>query len=184
MSDYLELPLDIGQDVRVAKDVIFTQSHQVHLGNHVSIDSGFYCTTALMIGDYVHISPHVAVIGGSKGRLEIGDFCFISVGANIVCASEEFHGRGLVGPCIPTKYKDKIIIAPVCFEPFSGILASSVVGPGVTLGMGSILGANSYLKEDTAPWTIYVGSPARPIKRRESVNCIRYAKAMGYEYVV
>ena len=39
--------------------------------------------------------------------------------------------------------------------------------PGVTLQEGAILGANSLLTNDAEPWTIYVGSPARPVKTRE-----------------
>ena len=39
--------------------------------------------------------------------------------------------------------------------------------PGVTFGEGSILGANSLATKDLEPWTIYVGSPARPVKKRK-----------------
>jgi galactoside O-acetyltransferase len=48
--------------------------------------------------------------------------------------------------------------------------------PGVTLAEGSILGANSLLTKDTEPWTIYVGSPAKPVKLREKEIIINYSK--------
>jgi putative colanic acid biosynthesis acetyltransferase WcaF len=38
--------------------------------------------------------------------------------------------------------------------------------PGVTFGEGAILGANSLAVKNLEPWTIYVGSPAKPIKKR------------------
>ena len=46
--------------------------------------------------------------------------------------------------------------------------------PGVTLAEGSILGANSLLTKDTEPWTIYVGSPAKPIKIRRRDIILNY----------
>jgi galactoside O-acetyltransferase len=47
---------------------------------------------------------------------------------------------------------------------------------------GSVLGANSFLKSDTEPWTIYAGSPAKPIKTRKSTKMIEYARELGYEF--
>jgi acetyltransferase-like isoleucine patch superfamily enzyme len=46
---------------------------------------------------------------------------------------------------------------------------------------GSVLGANSLLKESTEPWTIYVGSPARPIKIRDKESILKSARKLGYE---
>ena len=171
-----------GQDVVIDSMTRFTRPELVCIGNHVAIDWGFYCTTALTIGDYVHISPHVAVIGGAGTALTIEDFCFVSVGARMVCASEEFNGAGLVGPIIPDEFKDNQIIRPIVLRRFSGVCANSVVLPGVVMAEGSVLGANSLLKESTEPWTIYAGSPARPIKSRRQDRMYDYAKKLGYDY--
>lgn len=170
----------IGEDVIIHSNVEMLGDCKI--GNHVAIDSGFYCTPNLTIGDYVHISPHVAVIGGMKSNLVIEDFCFVSVGTKIVCASEEFMGEGLIGPIIPQEYKDNTVYGTVILKRFSGICASSTVLPKVTMAEGSILGANSLLKEDTEPWTIYVGSPARPIKKRKKDRMYDYASRLGYSY--
>jgi acetyltransferase-like isoleucine patch superfamily enzyme len=171
-----------GQDVVIDTMTRFTRPDQVHIGNHVAIDWGFYCTTALTIGDYVHISPHVAVIGGAGTALTIEDFCFVSVGVKMICGSELFKGDGLIGPLIPEEFVDLQDLRPVVLQRFSGVCANSVVLPGVTMAVGSVLGANSLLKTSTEPWTIYAGSPARPIQSRRSDTMIEYAKRMGYEY--
>ena len=171
-----------GLDVFISKNAEITRSELCTIGNHVAIDSGFYCTTQLSIGDYVHISPHVAVIGGKKTGLFIEDFCFISVGAKMVCGSEMFYGDGLIGPLIPDELKDQQKLEPIYLKRFSGVCANSVVLPGVTMAEGSVLGANSMLKKDTEPWTIYAGSPARPIKVRKKMVMYQYAKRLGYEY--
>lgn len=171
----------IGTDVVIDANTRFTRPNLVSIGNHVGIDWGFYCTTALTVGDYVHISPHVAVIGGGKTGLTVGDFCFISVGAKMVCGSEQFHGAGLIGPLIPEEFKDEQILEPIVMQAFSGVCANSVVMPGVVMAEGSILGANSFLNASTEPWTIYAGSPARPIKSRRGDIMKQYARELGYD---
>lgn len=172
----------IGEDVFIHEYVNITRPELVEIGNHVAIDFGFVCTTALKIGDYVHISPHVSVIGGKKTSLNIESFCFISTGARMICGSDLFQGDGLIGPMIPDIYKDRQILEPINLRRFSGVCANSVVMSGVTMAEGSVLGANSFLKNDTEPWTIYAGSPAKPIKARKSIKMIEYARELGYEF--
>ena len=43
-----------------------------------------------------------------------------------------------------------------------------VVLPGVTIGEGAVVGANSLVTKDLKPWTVYKGSPARETARRDS----------------
>lgn len=172
----------IGNDVIISKNVEITRPELCSIGNHVAIDSGFYCTTQLTVGDYVHISPHVAVIGGKSTGLVVGDFCFISVGAKMVCGTELFQGAGLIGPLIPDHLADDKLLEPIVLERFSGVCANSVVLSGVTMAEGSVLGANSFLKTDTEPWTIYAGNPAVPIRAREKTTMYKNAKELGYTY--
>lgn len=171
-----------GTDVIIHKTAEITRPELCVIGNHVAIDYGFYCTTELVIGDYVHISPHVSVIGGKKTGLFIEDFCFVSAGAKLICGSETFEGNGLIGPVIPDEFKETQILLPITMKRFAGVCANSTVMPGITMAEGSILGANSFLKEDTEPWTIYAGSPAKPIKTRKSILPYQYAQKLGYTY--
>ena len=92
----------MGDDVYINEITSISRPNLVKIGNHVAIDFGFVCTTELQIGDYVHISSHVSVIGGKNTSLIIEDFCFISTGARMICGSEKFQGDGLIGPLIPT----------------------------------------------------------------------------------
>ena len=100
----------------------------------------------------------------------------------MICGSDLFQGDGLIGPMIPDEYKDNQILEPINLKRFSGVCANSVVMSGVVMSEGSILGANSFLKESTEPWTIYAGSPARPIKKRKKEKMYSFAKEMGYEF--
>jgi galactoside O-acetyltransferase len=52
--------------------------------------------------------------------------------------------------------------------------------PGITLAEGSVVGSNSVLTKDTEPWTIYVGSPAKPVGKRDKEIILKNAKELGY----
>jgi len=53
--------------------------------------------------------------------------------------------------------------------------------PGITLAEGSVVGAGSVLTKDTEPWTVYVGSPAKPVSIRDPELALKGAKSLGYE---
>ena len=169
-----------GKDFYIHSDVYIKNPENAVFGDHVAIDKGFYCTTRLNVGDYVHIAPYSIVIGGSSASLVMKDFSGLSAGCKIVCASDDFASGYLMNPQVPEKYR-KVINKPVIFERFSCVGVNSVVLPGVTLAEGSVVGANSLLTKSTEPWTIYVGSPARPIKSRPKDFAYDLIKELGYE---
>ena len=43
---------------------------------------------------------------------------------------------------------------------------NATILPGVHIGDGAIIGANSVIGSDVDPYTIVVGNPARPIRKR------------------
>jgi len=169
-----------GVDVRIDDWVRITRPELVDIGNHVAIDFGFFCSTRMQIGDYVHISPHVSVVGGSEGLLAIADFVTISSGSRLICNGETFSGEGLVGPFIPKELRDTLKCAPIRLERFCGIASNVVVFAGCLVAEGSVVGAGSVLTKSTEPWTVYAGAPARPIKRRRADAMKAHAKKMGY----
>jgi len=48
------------------------------------------------------------------------------------------------------------------------IAAEAFVGPGVVVGEGAVLGARGVTVKNLAPWSIYVGNPARLVRRRRN----------------
>lgn len=164
-----------GIDFYMHKDVHISNAETAKFGDHVAIDKGFYCTTQINIGDYVHIGPYVSIIGGAKSKIILKDFAFISVGTKIVAGSDDYTDSNLMGPLIPDKFK-KLILTTITFEKFSGCGANCTILPGITLSEGSILCAGSLLNKDTKPWTIYAGNPARPIKTRDKDKILEQEK--------
>lgn len=147
------------------------------IGAHNAIDAFFYCTVPLEIGNYIHISSHVSVIGGPDTKLVMEDFSFIATGSRIICAGEDYTHDGLIGPLIPDDMKE-CHYKPVIFEKYSGVGANCTILPGVRLAEGSVVGANSLVTKDTEPWGVYVGSPAKLVKRRKHENIHGYAEKL------
>jgi acetyltransferase-like isoleucine patch superfamily enzyme len=160
------------------KDIEIKLSHKV--GNHTAIDKGFYCTTQLEIGDYVHIGPYVTCIGGKEGLFILRGFNNVMAGARIVCGSDRFDDSGLFGAMIPSEYKGTQIIAPVIMEEFSNIGTNAIVLPGSTLRRGVLLTAGSLLIGDTEEWGVYKGNPAVLVKKIDSAKILNNARKLGY----
>lgn len=170
----------IGNDVRISDLCIISRPELVEIGDHVAIDAWTYISTKAILGNYIHIAPSVSIIGGGPALLVMEDFTNIGSGSRIVCASDDFL-QGLISPVVPIEHRT-VINKPVIFKRYSTLGVNCSVLPGVTLGEGSIIGANSLVTKDTEPWTVYGGSPARPLKIREKDRIIESAKKlMNYE---
>lgn len=56
--------------------------------------------------------------------------------------------------------------APISIGDHAWVAADAFVGPGVRVGEGAVLGARASAFSDLAPWTVHVGTPARPLRAR------------------
>jgi dTDP-4-amino-4,6-dideoxy-D-glucose acyltransferase len=181
MVDYKYKKLKkVGEDVRVSKLAVISRPELVEIGNHVAIDMWTYISTQAILGDYIHIAPSVSIIGGAPALIVMEDFTNIGSGSRIVCASDDFT-QGLISPVVPLEHR-MVINKPVIFKRYSTLGVNCTILPGVTLGEGSIVGAGSVVTKDTEPWTVYAGSPAKPIRMRDSKQILESAKKlMNYE---
>jgi acetyltransferase-like isoleucine patch superfamily enzyme len=169
----------IGDDVWVDNDVTIKEDCDL-CNSHIAIDKGFYCTTKIYIGDYVHIGPYVTIIGGKEGSFKALGFNNIMAGARIICGSDRFDDSGLFGAMIPKELKGVQIIEPVVMEEFSNIGTNAIVMPGSILRKGVLLTAGSLLIGDTEEWGVYKGNPAILVKKIEPTKIIENAKKLGY----
>ena len=154
----------IGDDVLISERAEIKRPELCRVGNHVAIDSGFYCTTALSVGDYVHIGPYVTCIGGKEGMFELHGYNNVMAGARIICCSDRFDDSGLFGALIPEHLKGRQMKAPVVMERFSNVGTNAIVLPGTTLREGVLVAAGSLIMGDTVPWGVYKGNPAKLVK--------------------
>ena len=107
----------------------------------------------LEIGDEVTIGPGVQLY--SLGKITIGSGCMISYGAHFCAGTHDYTKVNL--PLVKPEIKLGEGIW-VCSEAF--------IGPGVTVGAFSIIGARAVLFKSFEAFSIIGGNPARRIKER------------------
>lgn len=170
----------LGEDVYIDSDVLVKKDVTIE-GSHVAIDKGFYCTTDISIGNYIHIGPYVTIIGGKEGYFTAKGFNNIMAGVRIICGSDRFDDSGLFGAMIPKELNGTQIIKPVIMEEFSNIGTNAIVLPGSILRRGVLLTAGSLLMGDTEEWGVYKGNPAVLVKKINPDKIIENAKKLGYD---
>jgi putative colanic acid biosynthesis acetyltransferase WcaF len=89
------------------------------------------------------------------GPVQIGSRTTVSQGAHL-CAGTHDHRRASM----------PLVRATISIGDDVWIAADAFVGPGVTVGTGAILGARGVAMRDLAPWKIYAGNPAVPVRER------------------
>jgi len=172
--------LELGNNVIIDQFTKIKRPELVTIKDNNAIDFGFYCTTKLNIGSYVHIGPYVTIIGGKESEFTAKGFNNIMAGARIICGSDRFDDSGLFGAMIPEEYKGKQIIKPVIMEEFSNIGTNAIVMPSSILRKGVLLTAGSLLMGDTEEWGVYKGNPAVLVKKIDPKKIIENAKKLGY----
>ena len=164
-----------GIDVFISDMSVFSRPHLIELGNHVAIDQFVTITTQAEIGDYVHIAPCCTIIGGAEAKVIMKEHSGMAAGARVIASGADFNSGHLTNPQVPKEFRKELKENTVVFEKYSILGTNAVVLPGVTLGEGSIVGANSVVTKDTEPWKIYVGSPAKPVKDREKGDIEKFS---------
>jgi len=161
-----------------------------HMGEGVLIDVGVCIQNpkAVSLGDYTLLSNYVTIEGGNGvtigkrvhvaaysliqglGTIKIGDYVNISTGSKIYSGTSTYEGgKRMSSPMLPVEQnyvkKGMVMIGK---DAFLGV--GTIVMPGVTIGEGAIVGAGALVLGDIPPWTIAVGVPAKPVKRRPPLN--------------
>lgn len=170
----------IGQDVIVWPMAQIVTPEVITLGNSVIIsDFVIICGgEKIEIGSFVHIAPFCSISGG--GTLIMEDFSGLSGGVRVYTGTDDYSGASLTNPTVPQSYR-KPVRSSVIIKKHAIIGANTVVLPNVTIGEGVAVGANSLVNRDCEPWTIYAGSPARPIKPRPKEVMLALEKKLREE---
>jgi acetyltransferase-like isoleucine patch superfamily enzyme len=155
----------VGQDVTVWPMARIVGRGAISIGDSVIVDDFAFVVggSRTDIGSFIHIASFVSITGGGEFVME--DFSGISSGSRVYTGNEDYLGGCLTNPTVPAPYR----VARRSFVRVGRhaiVGANSVILPGVTLGEGCVVGAGSLVNRDCEPWTVYVGSPARPLKAR------------------
>ncbi len=110
------------------------------------------------INDYVHITAMEKVVIGNN--VLIASKVYISDCSHGIYSGPGEHSSPLIPPN-SRSYQSK----PVILEDNVWLGEFVSVLPGVSIGKGTIVGANSVVSKDLPPFVIAVGIPAVPIKK-------------------
>ncbi len=155
----------IGININISRNTCFYFPEKIEIGDNVRIDDFCILSGDIKIGNYVHIAAFCGLFG--SGGIEMKDFSGLSSRVSIYSASDDYLGEFLTGPCIPIEYR-RITEGKVTLEKHALVGTGATILPGVTIGIGSALGAMSLLNKSTLDWKIYTGVPAKPIKDRKN----------------
>lgn len=111
----------------------------------------------LEVGYKSCIGPRVNIY--NKAKVIIGDNVVISQESEICTASHDIKS-----PSMNLIKKDIIIKNKVW------VCAQAFIGPGVTIGEGSVIGARGVLFKEVNPWEVWCGNPAKFAKKRIILN--------------
>ena len=135
----------------------FARPECADIGNNVFLGEGFHISVAvsLKIGDGVIVGPIMIIMGG--------DHDFSQIGKRL---HEVHEGINL----------------PIVIEKDVWIGAAVMILKGVTIGEGSIIGAGSMVIKDIPPYSVSIGTPARPVKKRFSdEELVRHLELLKYD---
>ncbi len=144
--------IDIADDVTMGRRLVIevfdeyrgqSFSPSVKIGNYVHI------------GDYSHLSCANAII--VKDNVRMGRKVFITDNAHGATDRSLLDMRPNMRPLVSK--------GPVVIEENAWIGEMACIMPGVTIGRGAIVGANSVVTHDVPPYSMVAGCPARVIKQ-------------------
>lgn len=154
----------LGKNISVSKKASLYHTNVMEIGDNSRIDDFCLITGKVILGRNVHIAPYCNVDGGDKG-IYFGDFSGLAYACHAITRSDDYSGNSLTNPTVPNEFKTSIN-EKINIGKHAILGAMSMILPGVNIGVGSSVGANSLITKDTEDWTMYFGSPAKKIKKR------------------
>ena len=135
----------------------------------------------ILVGDFTYIADsdfesHVThFYPWSKDTLMIGKFCQIAAGIEFVMNDANHQMNAVTTFPFYTLAGWEMNTPDPSEMPFKGntvigndvwIGQNAVILPGVHVGDGAVIGANSVVGSDVAPYTIVIGNPAKVLRKR------------------
>jgi len=154
----------LGADVRISDKASIYNPGDMDIGDHTRIDDFCVLSGRISLGRNVHVAVFCNLAGGEPG-ITMEDFAGLAYGCHVMAQSDDYSGRSLTNPTVPDQFKREAK-APVLIKRHSIVGTNSVILPGVTLEVGTAVGAMSLVTKSTEPWSVYFGVPAKRLKAR------------------
>jgi acetyltransferase-like isoleucine patch superfamily enzyme len=143
--------LVVGDGVHIGRDAEISASPEITIGDYTSVQDRCIFLGHLSIGAQCLFAPNVMMSSGTHRYLEKP--------AWLIRDQDELLNDARYEPTTPRSL-------PIRVEDDCWIGINCVVMRGVTIGRGSIVGANSVVTKSVAPYSVVAGAPAHLIRRR------------------
>jgi len=134
---------------------------RLEVGEHTLFEPGVWITAPgdarVRIGSGTFLNLNVMV--AAVALVEIGDHCMFANGCFVTDGNHRYDD-----PTRPVTWQGFTTKGPTRIADNVWCGANAVVTSGVTIGERAVVGANSVVTTDVAPYAIVAGSPARVIK--------------------
>ena len=176
----------------IESGVRIAYASNIHLGRNVYLDRGVYLhalPNGITIGDNTFLMHHTMLHvfnfrGLPQAGISIGKNCFLGEynvirgQGGVTMGNDVYTGPMVQILAVNHVFNDLerpireqgITAKGVVIEDDVWLGAGVVVLDGVTIGRGSVIGAGAVVANDIPPYSIAVGSPAKPIKDRRELN--------------
>ena len=153
---------DLGPRARLSLPIQIVGAERISIGSHVYMGPGCWLLTH---------EP--------GGRLEVGDgtsiagYCVLSaavsvrIGRRVLFARNVYvadHRHGFDRPDEAIMDQPLEDLRPVVVEDGAWLGQNVVLLPGVTVGRGAVVGANSVIREDVPPRSVVAGAPGQVVR--------------------
>jgi acetyltransferase-like isoleucine patch superfamily enzyme len=142
--------LALGRDCALGRYVELGPDGSIEIGSETSIQDRSILLGDITLGRYCSLAPNVFI---SSGR-----HWFDLEPSELIKDQDRLAAR------------DERLAAdrsrPIAIEDDCWLGANTVVLPGVTVGKGAVVGANSVVAKDVDPYAVVAGAPAKLLKRR------------------
>ena len=175
--------IGVGSNIIVPEQTNLIFGDGCYIGRYVELGPGNY----IEIGSQTSIQDRSIFVGD----VIIGRYCLISLNVLISSGRHYFNLK----PEWLIKDQDFYVAQdkklsdahskPVIIEDDCWLGANVVVMPGVKIGRGSVIGANSVITKDVEPYSVMAGAPAKRLRKRLNFvppRSINYSNSSDWPY--
>jgi acetyltransferase-like isoleucine patch superfamily enzyme len=161
--------LCLGRGCYIGRYVELGPRGSIHIGDYTSVQDRSIFLGEVTIGRYCTIAPNVYISSG-RHHFDLQPYALIKDQDRI---------------CIPNATVAANRGSAVVVEDDCWLGINAVLMPGIVVGKGAVVGANSVVTKDVSPYIVVAGSPARAIRQRLKFSPpkkISYADPLDWPY--
>jgi acetyltransferase-like isoleucine patch superfamily enzyme len=151
------------KDYYVGNKAILCQTKKIKIGKCSNIQDYVIIrpnNQNIIIGEYCQIGPFTVIYGGSEihigNNVMIGPHCTLSAGSHDYKQTLK-----------PMRFAGNLSKGSIIIEDNVWIGGNCTILDGVTIGIESVIGANSLVNKNIPPYSIAAGSPVKILNNRK-----------------